>query len=75
MYLCVCNGIKSSDVRDLGRQGIVQPERLLVVLNLEDDGCCGRCADNIDEFVEIAREAILPPIPVAAGAVAAALTR
>jgi bacterioferritin-associated ferredoxin len=72
MYICVCNGIKAADVRHLGRQGIIQPERLLTVLKLEDDDCCGRCADNIDEFVDLAVEAAMEPIPaMAAGPIPA----
>lgn len=71
MYICVCNGIKASDVRQLGRQGVIQPERLLTLLKLEDGDCCGRCADNIDEFVDLAVEAALEPVPALAGAVPA----
>lgn len=56
MFLCVCNSVTQSDVRQLGRQGIVSPDALILALNLEDDACCGRCADNIDEFVTVAEE-------------------
>lgn len=57
MYICVCKGIKESDVRDLGREGITCPKLLASTLGINDKGsCCGRCRKNISSFVEIARE-------------------
>jgi len=54
MYLCLCKGIKESDVREAGRAGIVMPCQLRAEFGLKDTGCCGRCSKNIREFVEIA---------------------
>lgn len=54
MYLCLCKGIKESDVREAGRAGIVMPCQLRAEFGLKDTGCCGRCSKNIHEFVEIA---------------------
>ena len=54
MYLCLCKGIKESDVREAGRAGIVMPCQLRAEFGLKDIGCCGRCSKNIQEFVEIA---------------------
>lgn len=54
MYMCLCNGITESDVREAGRAGIVMPSQLKCKFRLKDSGCCGRCAKHIHEFVEIA---------------------
>ncbi len=54
MYVCLCNGITESDVREAGRTGCVMPCQLKSKFGLKQTGCCGRCAKNIHEFVEIA---------------------
>ena len=54
MYLCLCKGIKDSDVRDAGRAGIVMPCQIKARFGLKDSGCCGRCSKNIQAFVELA---------------------
>lgn len=54
MYVCLCNGITESDVREAGRAGQVTPCALKAKFKLKGSGCCGRCARNIQEFVEIA---------------------
>ncbi len=56
MYICVCKGIKESDVRSLGRQGITCPKLLASTLGIDNkDSCCGRCIKNVSNLVEIAR--------------------
>ena len=54
MYLCLCNGITEADVREAGQAGLVMPCQLKSKFRLKQNGCCGRCAKNIHEFVEIA---------------------
>lgn len=55
MYICVCKGIKESDVEDLGRAGITCPKKLAAALGIDDDDDnCGRCLDNMSELVSIA---------------------
>lgn len=54
MYVCLCKGITESDVRQAGRAGHVTPTQLIEAFALKQDGCCGRCAKNIHEFVELA---------------------
>lgn len=54
MYVCLCKGITESDVREAGRAGLVMPCQLKSKFGLKQTGCCGRCAKNIHEFVEIA---------------------
>ena len=56
MYICLCNGITESEVRDAGRCGLVTPCQLKAKFGLKKDGCCGRCAKNIQEFVALAKE-------------------
>ena len=57
MYLCLCQGITDSDVREAGRTGIVMPCQLKAKFGLKQPGCCGRCSKNIHEFVQIATSA------------------
>ena len=55
MYICVCKGIRESDVEDLGRAGVTCPKKLAAALGIDDeDDCCGRCLDNISDLVTIA---------------------
>ena len=55
MYVCVCKGIKESDVRELGRAGITCPRTLASSLGIDDkDNCCGRCIKNVCNLVAIA---------------------
>ena len=63
MYLCLCEGITDSDVREAGQAGIVMSCQLKVKFGLKDAGCCGRCSKNIHEFVQIATSAHQVPFP------------
>lgn len=63
MYVCLCNGITESDVREAGRAGHVTPCALKAKFKLKGNGCCGRCAKNIGELVEIATSAHHAPSP------------
>lgn len=56
MYICLCNGITESEVREAGRCGLVTPCQLKAKFGLKKSGCCGRCAKNIQEFVALAKE-------------------
>jgi bacterioferritin-associated ferredoxin len=55
MYVCLCNAITESQVRQAGQQGITSPEALAEHLNLNDVDCCGYCQKHIDFFVDIAK--------------------
>jgi bacterioferritin-associated ferredoxin len=63
MYLCLCNGITESEVREAGRTGAVMPCQLKSKFGLTQSGCCGRCAKNIHEFVHIAVEGAATACP------------
>jgi bacterioferritin-associated ferredoxin len=56
VYLCLCKGITEAQVKRLAQAGTSTVEGLIVVLGLEDDECCGRCAEDIEEFVELAKQ-------------------
>lgn len=57
MYICICKGIKESDVRELGQALITCPKVIADTLGLNDKkNCCGRCIKNISKFVALAEE-------------------
>jgi bacterioferritin-associated ferredoxin len=57
MFICICKGIKESDVRELGQAAITCPKQLADFLGLNDKkNCCGRCIKNISKFVALAEE-------------------
>jgi bacterioferritin-associated ferredoxin len=58
MYVCLCNGITEADVREAGRNGCVTACQLKSRFRLKENGCCGRCAKNVDELVQIAVQAV-----------------
>ncbi len=58
MFVCICKGIRECDVRELGRCGITSPKAIASSLGIDDkDNCCGRCLNNVSDFVKIAVEA------------------
>jgi bacterioferritin-associated ferredoxin len=58
MYVCSCKALTKADVRHFGRAGITTPDALIAVLHLNDEDCCGQCATQIEDFVELAREGL-----------------
>ncbi len=57
MFICICKGIRESDVRKLGQAGVTCPIKLADALELNDKRqCCGRCIKKISKFVELATE-------------------
>ena len=54
MYLCLCKSVKEADVRQLAQVGITAPEALIAALGLRDAECCGRCADDMEDFILVA---------------------
>ena len=54
MFACVCRGITESEVRRAGAGGVTSPSDLIAVFSLNDQTCCGRCIECIDEFVDLA---------------------
>lgn len=54
MYVCLCKGITESDLCRAVPCGSADPNALIKVLGLDDEACCGRCVENVDELVALA---------------------
>lgn len=54
MYVCLCKGLKETDIRQASLSGLVNAESAIAAFGLDDEDCCGRCARNIHELVAIA---------------------
>jgi len=54
MYVCLCKGLTESDIHRVGQAGIVEAEKLVEVLGLNDDECCGRCVRDIQALADLA---------------------
>jgi bacterioferritin-associated ferredoxin len=54
MFVCICHSITESAVGRAGRAGLVRPEQLIDMFELNDSTGCGQCIDFIDEFVTLA---------------------
>ena len=64
MYLCLCKGIRESQVRALGRAGICSADALAAMLGLAEEGVCGRYLRQIEVLVALAtREATVRELP------------
>jgi bacterioferritin-associated ferredoxin len=67
MYVCLCRGLKERDVRRAAREGHTTAEALVSRLGLDDPRCCGRCARNVVQFVELALDECARPAAEASG--------
>lgn len=54
MYVCLCKGVRESDVKQAASCGKVRAEDLVEAFDLSAKDCCGRCARNINRLVTIA---------------------
>jgi bacterioferritin-associated ferredoxin len=54
MYVCLCKGLTESDVHEAAAGGPADPAALIAILGLEDEDCCGRCLDRVDELATLA---------------------
>jgi bacterioferritin-associated ferredoxin len=55
MYLCLCKGIRECDLKEVARGRCLAAQHLIRTFGLDDDECCGRCAENVQQWVAIAR--------------------
>jgi bacterioferritin-associated ferredoxin len=55
MYVCLCKAIREYDLRRVAETGSLTPSRFVRALGLDDEQCCGRCAENVEELVALAR--------------------
>ncbi len=56
MYVCLCRGVKESEVRDAAARGVVTMEQLVETFGWDGDEVCGRCLRNILRLAELAAE-------------------
>ena len=50
MYVCLCNGITESQIRDAIRDGADSMLKLRLELGVAS--CCGRCTDSTQQVIE-----------------------
>lgn len=55
MYICLCNGYRESEVRDMARKGYTAAEEAYEALG--DGPCCGQCVDFAQEIMDEERDA------------------
>jgi len=54
MYVCLCKGLRETDIQQVALNGMVNAETVAKTFGLDDEDCCGRCARNIHELVALA---------------------
>ncbi len=54
MYVCVCNRISVRELAASWAETNPDLDRLAERLGLYNEECCGRCADELDELVDVA---------------------
>lgn len=55
MYVCICKGIRLSDMVDVAKSRGTTPEDLIETLGFDDGDSCGRCASQITELSVMAK--------------------
>lgn len=61
MYVCLCNNVTESDIKDAVRAGARTLDCLADTLAVST--CCGQCACVADECLKIALTTLAPPPP------------
>lgn len=52
MFVCLCSGIRQSEVTGLVAGRVVDPQLIIEVLRLGEPGNCGRCVNRIETIIE-----------------------
>lgn len=55
MYVCLCKGITDQQVQCALSEHGSNHDSLITAFELDRD-CCGRCAENIDDLIQVATE-------------------
>lgn len=58
MYVCICNGYRETELRDIAREGVASA--LDAYHALGNGPCCGRCLDCAQQIIDQAREIPAP---------------
>ena len=53
MFLCVCKAVRVSEAVEAARSGIDSPESIRNFFGFDDDECCGRCAEKIEDVAAL----------------------
>jgi len=56
MYVCLCRGIKESQIREFGKTHPVTAAELIETFGLDDEGACQHCLLEIDHLLDLAKE-------------------
>ena len=62
VYVCVCKGVKLSDVVESAKRRGCSPEALTETWGFDDSDACGRCLNNVErisQVVELKLEGLL----------------
>ncbi len=51
MYVCICKGVRESEVRRLVAGRRIDPDFVIDVFNLDDPRNCGRCPREIEAII------------------------
>ena len=51
MFVCLCKGVRQSDVRRVVAGRYVDPDLVIDVFNFDDPGNCGRCVREVDAII------------------------
>lgn len=54
MYVCICRGVRESDLVQLASGRELSADMLIELLDVDSPDCCGRCVDNADSLAELA---------------------
>ena len=60
MYVCVCKRLTTRQLLVSWEETSPDLDRLAERLGLHDDGCCGRCAEELDSLVDAAERRAVP---------------
>ena len=65
MYVCLCNGIRDSELEELGRKGITNAARAYKML--ESEFACACCEQEAEEILKAAAKGREPHLTLVAG--------
>ena len=53
MYVCLCNGYRASELRQLAQEGVACA--IEAYCSLGNGPCCGRCLDSAQQIIDETR--------------------